>query len=100
MTNITIESNIPGAVQSFTYVRNTHYLKLTDEQGNETRLVEQGIIRYTCQRCGFFFYAESNRANICPCCRNEDIHQEWMKPQIALVPQKVSNFEMQKGKKS
>lgn len=90
----TIETDIPGHVKMFHYVRNHHYLKLRDKEGNETKLVEYGLIQYLCEKCDFKFWAECNRANHCPCCNAPELEQVWMKPQLSLVPETESDFKM------
>lgn len=95
-----IETNIPGDVKEFTYAKNCHYLKLRGEDGKETTLVEHGLLKYTCKSCRFTFYAESNQASTCPCCKTGLLELQWMKPQVALVPEKETDFAMKKKEKS
>jgi RNA polymerase subunit RPABC4/transcription elongation factor Spt4 len=94
MTSDAIETNITGAVLEFTYARNHHYLKLTDQEGNQHMLIEQGLIRYDCTECKYFFYATSNMATSCPVCKSEELKNAWMKPQVSLIPESASEFRL------
>ncbi len=90
-----IESNIPSDVVEFVYAKNSHYLKLRDSEGRETLLIEQGLIRFECGSCSSVFYMKSNMARVCPTCGSDkQLVKQWMRPQISLVPEDESNFEM------
>jgi len=88
-----IESNIAGDVTAFEYAKNHHYLKLRDGDGNETVMVEHGLIKYVCTECKFEFFATSNQANHCCRCGSKDITSQWTRPQVSLVPEKESDFQ-------
>ena len=96
--SVVITTDIPGEVKSFHYVRNHHYLKLQDREGNEALLLEYGVIMYSCEACGFRWWSEENRAAVCPCCCCEEIKQQWVSPQVALLPEKESGFQLIKDK--
>ena len=89
-----IESDIPGSVKSMEYVRNCHYLTLKDPDGAKTTLVEKGLIRYLCVDCDYEFYSEPNRASHCPSCGRAELSQQWVRPQLSLVPEKATDFPM------
>jgi len=95
---IEIESNIPGAVKEFTYVKNHHYLRLKDDKGNETKLLENGVIRYWCVSCTNVWFQPSDLATVCPNCKGSKISKQWMKPQLALIPEDESSFTMPQDK--
>jgi len=88
-----IESNIAGDVTAFEYAQNHHYLKLKDSDGNETVMVEHGLVKYTCARCDFEFFTLTSQANRCCLCGGMDITAEWTRPQVSLVPEKQSDFK-------
>jgi len=96
---VILTSNIPGTVKVFRYVKNSHYLSLQDHEGNETTLLEHGVIAYTCGACGLRWWTESNTSTICPSCACSDISQVWVKPQVALIPELESGFELVKKNK-
>lgn len=91
---VVIESDIPGDVMEFAYAKNHHYLKLRDGEGRETLLIEHGLIRYRCESCECVFFMVSNVASACPSCGSRHLAQQWMRPQVSLVPEDESNFEM------
>lgn len=93
---VVLESNIPGTVKTFHYAKNHHYLSLKDGDGNETTLLEHGVIAYTCTQCGLRWWTESNTSSVCPSCLCREITQVWVKPQVALIPEKESGFELVK----
>lgn len=98
--SVIMQTNIPGEVRDFHYVRNHHYLKLKDNDGNETTLLEHGIIEYYCASCKERWWSECNRSTVCPCCHNTDIQQRWVQPQVALLPERESGFKLVKMDKS
>jgi len=92
-----IESNIAGAVKSMEYARNHHYLRLRDPDGRETVLIEHGLVKYICRSksgCGYVFYSETGEANVCPLCGGNALERQWMRPQVSLVPEQESDFQM------
>lgn len=92
---ISIETDITGSVKEFAYAKNSHYLKLKDDKGSETKLVEHGLLRFWCVPCNYIWFSQENRGNRCPVCGDADhISQQWMKPQLALIPEDESSFQM------
>lgn len=89
-----IESNIPNDVKSFEYGKNHHYLRLQDGDGNETVMVEYGLIKYQCEKCRFIFFALTHQANHCARCGYSGLKPQWTRPQVALVPEQESDFKM------
>jgi RNA polymerase subunit RPABC4/transcription elongation factor Spt4 len=89
-----IESDIAGDVASMEYAPNHHYLKLRDKAGAETVLIEHGLCKYTCDRCDYRFWTETGEANICPRCGSKELTAVWTRPQVALVPEKPSDFKL------
>lgn len=94
---LTIETSLVGAVQSMSYGRNHHWLKLRDHRGREIVLVENAVVRYACEdgvSCGFSFTSEQNIGDTkCNRCSKPMVLQ-WMRPQVALIPEVQSDFEM------
>jgi hypothetical protein len=93
-----IESNSPSGVKEFTYAKNCHYLKLIDDQGKEIKLVEQYLIRYWCISCSYIWYSMDDKSKNCPCCQKTKISQIWMKPQVSLVPETETDFQIKRKK--
>lgn len=91
-----IESNIAGDVTAFEYAKNHHYLKLRDGDGNETVMVEHGLVKYVCNKCTFEFFTTSNQANCCARCGCRELVASWTRPQVALVPENESDFQFVK----
>jgi RNA polymerase subunit RPABC4/transcription elongation factor Spt4 len=87
-----IETDIVGAVKAFTYVKNCHYLKITDDQGRSTTLLESGLIRYWCVDCSHLHYSPENRSALCPACGGTRLQQQWMRPQLSLIPEDESDL--------
>lgn len=98
MSRTVIETDLTGEVKSFEYVRNHHYLKIKDPDGNETTLLEHGVIEYYCPKCQEKWWSECNRSSLCPCCKSTEIEQRWVTPQVALLPEKESGFKLVKDK--
>lgn len=94
MSVFVIESNLPESVKEFTYARNCHYLKLKDLKGREVKLIEQGLVRYWCLMCSALWFQTSNNATCCPVCEKSKISAQWVRPQMALVPEHESDFVM------
>lgn len=93
---LTLETSLVGVVKSFTYARNHHWAKLKDHKNREITLVENAVVRYVCAACSFWMVSEINIGNgaTCPSCRAPSLQTTWMKPQVALIPEEESPFEM------
>lgn len=92
---LTLHTSLTGVVAAMTYARNHHWLKLKDHKGREVMLVEHGVVRYQCDGCDFAFVTETSLGPTCTCVRcAATMKAQWMKPQVALIPQQESDFEM------
>ena len=45
-----LKTNLPKEVHSVEYVKNNHYLRLTDDDDNSTVMFAKGFIQYLCSR--------------------------------------------------
>jgi len=97
MATRSIESNIPGDVVCFSYVRNHHYLRLTGDDGRETTLIEEGLVKYHCTDCDLIFFLTTRQANCCPRCTSQALEAQWQRPQVALVPESETDFQFVRG---
>ena len=91
-----LESNIAGSVASMEYCKNHHYLRLRDADGHETTMVEHGLVKYRCCACAYVFYSATAEANQCALCGHGQLEMMWTRPQVALVPEKESEFQLLK----
>ena len=96
--HLEIETDLPTAVKEMTYVKNCHYLRLKDQRGNETKLIEHGVIRYWCPECKTMWFQVENNASCCPSCAHNEISCQWMRPQVALIPEAETDFQMPRKK--
>ena len=89
-----LTTNFPPEVHAITYVKNSHFLELEDDDGNRTKLDASGVVRYVCEKCGFIFLAFENHGNLsCPDCGELGASKPtWMVPQISFVPEKETPF--------
>lgn len=87
-----VETDLPASCHSFEYVKNSHYIKLTDDDGNATKLVATSLRRGSCKTCHAVVYMESNHGSgRCPTCGGE-IAWQWGSLQLCFVPEQPSNF--------
>lgn len=88
-----VSANLPPNIRAFTWVRNHHYVKLEDEQGNEVKLHAGGLLRGVCVSASqhVVFAATHEGAMICPHCLSA-VKWQWTKPQIAFVPEHEATF--------
>lgn len=95
---LTIETSLVGAVQSMSYGRNHHWLKLRDHRGREIVLIENAVLLYICsdEKCGFRMSTEAHIGDNrpCPVCLGHTLNGVWARPQVALIPEAQSDFEM------
>jgi len=87
-----IKTKLPDHVHSIEYVKNHHFIKLTDDNKNSTVMYAHGIIKYTCDDCGIKFWMESNMAGSCPSCCSEKLKKQWNKLQLGFIPEEESSF--------
>lgn len=93
MRAIRFAASLPQ-LKSVLYVRNHHFIELTDEQGNTIRLIAKSMIRGLCKTCGQTIYAETRSgAMTCPHCFGA-VGWVWGKAQISFVPEDESSFSM------
>ena len=90
-----ISTNLPPHVHGVTYVKNTHFIELEDDEGNRTHINATSIVKYECKDCKFIFFALSNHGTIsCPLCGvKECAIPVWYEPQLSFVPEKPSKFK-------
>lgn len=93
-----LETNLPSHIHSFKYVKNSHYLKLTDNGGNSTKLSAKDIIQYTCATCHISFWMGENIASACPSCRSTKLKTDWVELQLSFIPEDESQFKKPKQK--
>jgi len=96
MTNI--EAVLPECIHTFTYVKNHHFIKLTDDDGNSTTLRARDIIQFTCHKCNSVFWMGTNQAAHCPTCLSEDLAKDWVDLQLSFIPESESKFRGPKQK--
>lgn len=65
-------------------------LHIIDDYGQETSLLEHGVIKYKCEECTAEWFQESRTARYCPGCAYPHIEHQWMRPQVALIPEEES----------
>jgi DNA-directed RNA polymerase subunit RPC12/RpoP len=103
--NMRLTTDLPCEVHSLTYVKNSHFIKLEDDDGNSTKLDASSVVKYTCEKCGFLFLTFENHGDItCPSCAEQGAAKPvWYVPQLSFVPEQASNFtggfKIAKGKK-
>lgn len=87
-------TSLPREVHAVTYVKNSHYIELEDDDGNRTKLDASGVVKYECSGCKFMFLAFENHGDIkCPLCGvNGAAKPQWYVPQLSFVPEKPSTF--------
>lgn len=87
-----VRAVLPREIRSFLYVRNHHYIELTDAEGHTIKLVAKSMIRGDCKACSQPVYVESRiGAMTCPHCFGS-IGWVWGKAQMAFVPEVESEF--------
>ena len=87
-------TNFPSEVHAVTYVKNSHYLELEDDDGHCTKLDASGVVKYTCEKCGFLFLTFENHGDItCPSCAEQGAAKPvWYVPQLSFVPERECEF--------
>lgn len=89
-----ISTNLPAAIHSLMYVKNSHWIELEDHDGRRTRLFDNALMRYTCRACAFLCLCPSNAGPLrCPLC-GQTLDQEWQRVQVCFVPEDESDFHM------
>ena len=86
------EVNLHEDVRGCEYVKNHHYIKLTDKNGNKLILNPISMVKYTCVACNHIFFAEFNSGGAsCPFCIGET-EAQWGSMQLCFVPEDESEF--------
>lgn len=88
-----LETNLPPCIHSFEYVKNSHYVKLTDNDGCSTKLSARDIIQYTCKDCDGEFWMGTNTASMCPNCMSTNLQKDWVELQLSFIPEAESKFK-------
>ena len=96
-----VETNLPDEVHTFTYVKNSHYIKLTDRDGRSLKLIPASLRQGKCKNCPAVFYMESNFGDDigCPSCGAKEIEWSWGGVQLCFVPEAESDFQPPPQKK-
>ena len=90
--DLVIEAVLPGDVNKFTYARNSHYVRFSKKDGQELKLVPEGMVKYSCS-CQFTMLTISNHGRLpCPLCRG-DMEPVWVKAQTCFVPESEQDFD-------
>lgn len=85
--------DLPLAVHGVEYMRNSHFIELTDAQGRRTRVVASGVLLFVCEDCDTQFFLMSNLGPMhCPRCKSPRTKSQWVVPQTAFVPERESDF--------
>ena len=94
-----IEADLPNYVHGITYIKNSHYIKLTDDKGNSTKLVPTSLLQGTCKGCKLVIYIAENHGSVkCPVC-NDEIVWKWGNVQLCFVPEEPTDFRSPPQKK-
>lgn len=90
-----IKTKLPKQVHALSYVKNSHFIELEDDDGNKTKVNATGVVRYDCIACKYTFLAFENNGEIsCPVCRAIGAAKpKWYVPQLSFVPEKPSTFK-------
>ena len=88
-----LEAKLPHDVHSMEYVKNSHYLKLTDDDGNSTKLDARHIIQFTCKECKNVFWMGTNQVSCCPSCKGTKIDKDWVDLQLSFIPERETRFK-------
>lgn len=89
-----IATHLPDEIHSFTYVKNSHWIELEDDNGHKSKLLDNALMRYSCPGCQFMCLTPSNSGPIdCPVCRSS-MRQEWNRVQTCFVPEAETFFHM------
>jgi hypothetical protein len=88
-----VVTSLPDFVHGFRYVKNHHFIELTDNDGNKVTLNAGGIMLGDCKECKAKVAAFENRERmICTHCGGQ-VTWQWTRPQLAFVPEKESDFK-------
>lgn len=84
--------HLPPEIKRFTYVRNHHYIELTDAHGHTLRLVAKSLIKGVCRSCSHEVLVESRIGDMaCPHCRGP-MEWVWGKAQLHFAPETEATF--------
>jgi RNA polymerase subunit RPABC4/transcription elongation factor Spt4 len=90
---VNIETQLPSTFHSFEYVKNSHFIRLTDDDGNSTKLNAKDIIQFTCNKCKNVFWMGTNQASNCPTCLSNELNRDWVNLQLSFIPERESEFK-------
>jgi len=89
---ITLEIALPAKVLAVHYVKNSHFIKLTDDKRREIKLWAKQILRGECPKCKFVFYTETPlQGGTCPRCQAA-MQWAWGTEQLSFIPEEESDF--------
>lgn len=83
---------LPPGVKSFKYEPNTHFVELTDLQGETLHLPATGVMAHQCGTCNLVWWTGTNQCSACPSCLSPNVKRIWGKMQVAFVPEEESKF--------
>ena len=87
-----IETNLPEQIHGFQYVKNSHYIRLTDDKKREIKLYAKKILRGECPQCKLALYSDGELAGMkCPRCQTP-MRWVWGKEQLSFIPDEESEF--------
>lgn len=100
------KASTPDHIRGITYRKNHHWIELTDDEGNVTKLNATGIVMYACKTTGckfkMFIPQETdakgqsviaNHGNLpCALCGTW-MKPTWIKPQLSFLPEGESAFK-------
>lgn len=87
-----IETSLPDEINAFQYVKNSHYIKMQDNEKREIKLCAKQVMRGECPKCRYSYYTEMPpQDEHCPRCLTA-MTWAWGRAQISFIPEDESDF--------
>lgn len=87
-----LKASLPEGIKGIAYEKNSHWIELVDDKGERAHLPATSLVLYKCNNCGERWFLLINRGDQ-PCGQcTSTCNPQWMQPQLAFVPEKVSKF--------